>query len=89
MSTVHMEDMKTTIEVSDSLLLRAESLAREQNVTLRTLIEWGLRRVIAEHAERASLLVKPVVFGGNGMTEEFEGATWERLRSAAYEVRGR
>ena len=34
--------MKTTVEISDSLLARGRKLAREQNVTLGSLTEEGL-----------------------------------------------
>lgn len=33
--------MKTTIDISDSILLKAKQLAREQNVTLRSFVEEG------------------------------------------------
>ena len=80
--------MKTTIDISDSLLLKAKALAREQNVTLRSLTEEGLRKVIEERATRKKRKIKPVTFKGNGLTPEFEGATWDKIREAAYEGRG-
>ena len=80
--------MKTTLEISDSLLARAKQLAREQNVTLRSLAEEGLRKVIEERASREACKIQPVTFTGKGLSPEFEGATWERIREAAYEGRG-
>ncbi len=80
--------MKTTIEIADSLLSRAKELAREQNVTLRSLAEEGLRKVIEERSKRTRCSVKPVTFGGKGLSKEFQGASWQRIRDAAYEGHG-
>jgi hypothetical protein len=44
--------MKTTLEISDSILAKAKELAREQNVVLRSLAEEGLTRVIEEREPR-------------------------------------
>ena len=40
--------MKTTIEVSDALFVRAKTLARQSQTTMRALVEEGLRRVLSE-----------------------------------------
>ena len=40
--------MKTTIEISDPLLREARRLAEREGVTLRALVERGLRRVVTE-----------------------------------------
>ena len=80
--------MKTTIEISDGLLIRAKQMAREQNVTLRSLAEEGLRKVIEERSGREACKINPVTFAGKGLSPEFKGATWERIREAAYEGHG-
>ena len=80
--------MKTTIEISDSILAQAKQLAREQNVTLRSLTEEGLRKVIEERSAAGKRRVSPVTFKGKGLSPEFQGATWERLRDAAYDGHG-
>lgn len=80
--------MKTTIEISDSILSKAKQLAREQNVTLRSLAEEGLRMVIEERSTRKPCRVSPVTFRGKGLSPDFQGATWEQIRDAAYEGRG-
>lgn len=80
--------MKTTLDIADSVLQRAKELAREQRVTLRSLAEEGLKKVIAERSSRAPVHVHPVTFRGEGLSPEFRGAGWERVRDAAYEGRG-
>lgn len=80
--------MKTTIEISDNILAKAKQLAREQNATLRSLVEEGLRKVIEERSARTLCRVSPITFGGKGLSPEFQGATWERIREAAYEGHG-
>ncbi len=80
--------MKTTIDISDSILLKAKQLAREQNVTLRSLAEEGLRKIIEERSTRRPCQVHPVTFQGEGLSSEFQGASWTEIRDAAYEGRG-
>ena len=80
--------MKTTIEISDGLLLQAKQLAREKGQTLRSLVEDGLTRVLEERARQTRPPVQPVVFGGNGLNPEFRDASWREIRDAAYEGHG-
>ena len=80
--------MKTTIEISDSILEKAKQLARDQNVTLRSLTEEGLRKVIEERSVRKPCCIRPVTFRGKGLSKEFQGASWPRIRDAAYKGHG-
>ena len=80
--------MKTTVEISDSLLHEARKLARREGVTLRTLIERGLRRVVAETERGASFKLRRASFKGQGLRPGYRGASWERLRNLIYEDRG-
>jgi len=80
--------MKTTVEIADPLIREARSLAVRQGVTLRTLIERGLHRVIADAKGNAPFKLRRASFKGKGLQPEFQGASWEQLRQAAYEDRG-
>ncbi len=80
--------MKTTVEISDPLLREVRKLATRQGVTLRTLIERGLHRVIADTRPSASFKLRRASFKGKGLQTEFRDASWERLRDAAYEDHG-
>jgi hypothetical protein len=80
--------MKTTIEISDSLLREARGLAARQGVTLRALVERGLHCVVAEMASGRTFKLRQASFKGEGLQPEFRHATWDRVRDAAYQDRG-
>jgi hypothetical protein len=74
--------MKTTIELSDNLLSRAKDRARAQKITLRFLIEKSLSTTLEEPLPPAK--VRPVTFKGKGLSHEFEGASWDKIRDTIY-----
>lgn len=76
--------MKTTLELSDALLLQAKELAKKEHTTLRNLTEEGLSRVLAEREARSRVKIQPVTFKGKGLSPEFRQASWTSLRDAAY-----
>jgi hypothetical protein len=80
--------LKTTIEISDPLLRQARKLAARQGITLRALVERGLRRVVAEAKPGAAFKLRRASFKGSGLQADLQGASWERLRQLAYEGRG-
>lgn len=80
--------MKTTVEISDPLLRAARELALEEGVTLRTIIERGLRKVMTEKAPNEPFTLRDASVGGQGLQPEFQGASWEKIREAIYEGRG-
>jgi hypothetical protein len=75
--------MKTTIEISDNLLARAKARAREQHITLRSLIEKSLASTLDQPLNTPK--VKPVTFKGKGLSPGFAGADWSQIRDAIYE----
>jgi hypothetical protein len=81
--------MKTTIEIADDLFERAQSVARRDKTTFRSLTEQGLRIVLKEkQAKPAKWKWKLVTFKGNGLTDEFKHAAWEKIRDEVYRGRG-
>ena len=42
--------MKTTVEISDELLLQVKRIARERNEPMRTLLEEALRRFLDDYS---------------------------------------
>jgi hypothetical protein len=80
--------MKTTIEISDPLLREARKLAAREGVTLRALVERGLRRVVVETKPGAAFKLRRASFKGKGLQADVRGASWDRLHDLAYEGRG-
>lgn len=80
--------MKTTVEISDPLLREARELAAREGITLRELMERGLRRVVAETKPSAPFKLRRASFKGKGLQPDFREARWERLRDLTYEGRG-
>jgi hypothetical protein len=80
--------MKTTIEISDPLLHEARKLAEREGITLRELVERGLRRVVAETKQRAPFKLRRASFKGAGLKLDLRDASWDRLRDLTYEGRG-
>ncbi len=80
--------MKTTIEISDSLLDEARRLATKEGTTIRAYVEQGLRRIVAERKSRGLFRLRKATFKGNGLQPGVQDATWERIRETIYQGRG-
>jgi hypothetical protein len=80
--------MKTTIEIADDLFERAQRVARREKTTFRSLTEQGLRLVLREKQAKCGKLPPLVTVRGEGLTEEFRGASWDRIRGEIYRGRG-
>lgn len=80
--------MKTTLEISDSLLSEARKLAARDGTTLRAIVEQGLRRFVDESRRGGAFKLRDGSFKGNGLQPEFADAGWDEIRRAIYEGRG-
>ena len=80
--------MKTTVEISDTLLHEARQAAAREGVTLRALIERGLRRVIGETVQGPPFKLRRASFKGSGWQPGFAETSWERVRDTVYRGRG-
>ena len=74
--------MKTTIELSDALLKAAKRGARTRGVTLRALIEEGLRRVLHDVEQRPPFCLRRASFKGEG--RDAESRVWPTVRDLIY-----
>ena len=80
--------VKTTIEIADDLFESARRVARKEGTTLRALTEQGLRLVLKERQGKPRKLPPLVTVRGDGLTEEFSNAPWERIRDEIYRGHG-
>ena len=81
--------MKTTIDLSDSLVREAKNIARSRGTTFRALVESALRSYIQErHKEKRRYTFKPHTFRGEGVQEGISEGDWNDLRNRIYEGRG-
>jgi hypothetical protein len=80
--------MKTTIEISDTLLEAARKVSRQEKTTVRALVEEGLRKVIAARGESHNFRLRKATFKGVGLQPQVTGASWEQIRGLIYEGHG-
>lgn len=80
--------MKTTIDISDALLDEARRAAAREGVTLRALVERGLREILGRAAGAKAFRLRNASFRGKGLQEAAHDAEWRRIRDQIYEGRG-
>jgi hypothetical protein len=80
--------MKTTIEIADALLEQARRAAAEEGVTLRAVVERGLREVLSRRPTSEPFKLRPVTFNGEGLRPELRGRPWSDILDISYEGRG-
>jgi len=74
--------MKTTINISDSILLRSKEVAVREGITLRELFEQALRRALQEREHRGDFKLADASVAGEGLRA---GYSWELPRELAYD----
>lgn len=80
--------MKTTVEISDPLAREAREAAAREGRTLRSLLEEGLREVLARRKKRGRFRLRDGSFKGKGLQPGVDLSNWEQIRSLIYEGRG-
>jgi len=82
--------MKTTVELTDGLLVEAKEVAARDGTTLRALLESGLRAELATRRRTAGFRLRDEAFcgEGRGLRPELSSASWEEILEFAYEGRG-
>jgi len=80
--------MKTTVDISDSLLEEVRKAAAREGRTIRDFVEEGLRKVLAERKKTAIFRLRKASFKGRGLRPEIAGGSWDRIRDLTYEGHG-
>ena len=81
--------MKTTVELPDDLLKEAKAVAATEEVTLRSLIEEGLRWALSRRRKKTDRFVlREAQVTGKGAREGIDEGNWERIRDQIYDGRG-
>ena len=77
--------MKTTVEITDSLLAEAKQYAASKSMTLRQVIELGLREIVQSEKPRKRFRLRKHSFRGDGLVRDFD---WPSIRDEIYTGRG-
>lgn len=81
--------MKTTIDIADALLDQARAAAAREGVTVRSLVEEGLRAVLSQRrARRARYQLRDASFKGKGLQPGVSLADWSNVTAEIYGGRG-
>ena len=82
-----LSGMKTTVEITDTLLRQAKETALNGGTTLRELIESGLRKEIASRQSSEYQLVDASV-DGSGLQPGIGEGDWRSIVELTYQGRG-
>lgn len=81
--------MKTTIEISDSLLRAARALGAAEGKTLREVVEAGLRHLLAARKTgREPFRLRDGSVGGKGLQKGLSYDDWGKVLDLSYGDRG-
>lgn len=76
--------MRTTVDLPDELVLEVQQLARDQNRTMRSVLEEALRATIAKYQRAQAFELPDASVGGQGLRPDLRDAGWDELRALAY-----
>jgi len=78
--------MKTTIELPDPLFKQARRYAEAHHITMKALMEQGLRTVLTQaQAEAKPFRLRDASVEGTKLSPEFHNAGWEQIRDIIYD----
>ncbi len=77
--------MRITIELADDLAVEARRYVARHGITLRSVIEDGIRMKLRSERARTSFRLRDAAVAGSGLQPELRGAGWPAVRNAIYE----
>jgi hypothetical protein len=83
-----VSNMKTTIDIADSLLAEAKSVAGREGTTFKSLVEEGLRLAITRREEAKAFRLRSASFRGDGLRPDVSLESWDDIRGLIYGGRG-
>ena len=81
-------NMKTTIDIADNLLDQARAVAADEGITVRSLVEEGLRLTLDRHQEKSGFSLRRASFKGEGLQPGVSLEDWDVVRGFVYSGRG-
>ena len=76
--------MKTTVEIQDSLFVRAQRKARREGRSMRSVIEEGLRLALDAESVAEPYQLPDLSVGEPGAHDPLESMSWADLRNEIY-----
>lgn len=82
--------MKTTVDIPDAILKQLRVRAANEGTSMKNLIAAALRQFLGGPGKPApkKFKLKDGSVRGEGMTDEFRGADWAKIRDEIYRGRG-
>ncbi len=78
--------MKTTLEISDTLLKAAKAMARREGTTLRAVVERSIRAELKGHRAKRAFKLRDATVHGQGLQPTAARSTWDQLRDMSYGI---
>jgi predicted transcriptional regulator len=79
-----VDHMKTTVELPDELLIEVQQIARAERTTMKSLLEEGLRAVIARRRGAQAFALRDASVDGRGLRPEVTEGGWAKIRELSY-----
>jgi hypothetical protein len=72
--------MKATVDIADAVLQEAKLIAAREGITLRSLVEEGLRHVIDERSASSAFVLCDASFAGDGGVPGVDPDDWMSIK---------
>jgi len=76
--------MKITLNIANPLLAEAKAVARKKKITVRALVERGLKLALAEHEDRRAIKLRDASVTGKGLRPDAAELSWDQLRALTH-----